>query len=259
MAAIFFDIDGTLWDMDNIIPESTKEALRLLKENGHQIFICSGRTRVFIQNEELLALGFDGILCGCGTHIEYHGEDILYKKLDADLLRRSVQMFYDYNMPMVLEGKDMLYMDADVIGKDRYGRYLLQAMGDYIEPIRDNQARWEVSKFSLLIEGTKYQEVVEALRDEYEFLIHGPIVMEVVPRGFSKATAIREICTKLGIDRADTYAFGDGANDLEMLDYVACGIAMGNAKEIAKEHADYVTDDLHAGGIFNACRHFGLI
>lgn len=259
MAAVFFDIDGTLWDMDNIIPDSTKEALRLLKENGHQIFICSGRTSVFIRDDELLAQGFDGILSGCGTCIEYHGEDYLYKELDKELLERSVQLFYDYDMPMVMEGRHTLFMDADVISRDEYGKYLLKLMKDHIQPIRDNQLNWEASKFSVLIRGTKYQEVVDALKDEYEFLVHGSIVMEAVPKGYSKATAIDVICRKLHIDRIDTYAFGDGVNDLEMLDYVGTGIAMGNGKDAAKQHADYVTDDLHKNGIYNACKHFRLI
>ncbi|MEI3339131.1 MAG: HAD hydrolase family protein [Eubacterium sp.] len=46
------------------------------------------------------------------------------------------------------------------------------------------------------------------------------------------------------MDRSDTYAFGDSANDMEMLKYVGCGIAMGNATPQVKEIADYVTDDL---------------
>ena len=77
MAAIFFDIDGTLWDRDNNIPQSTKEAIHQLQENGHQTFLCSGRTRVFINSEELLGMGFDGIVCGCGTFIEYKGKEML--------------------------------------------------------------------------------------------------------------------------------------------------------------------------------------
>ena len=39
MAAVFFDIDGTLWDKDNIIPESTKSGIQKLKENGHSVFL----------------------------------------------------------------------------------------------------------------------------------------------------------------------------------------------------------------------------
>ena len=58
--AVFFDIDGTLWDNKQQIPDSTRKALLQLKKNGHYLFICSGRTRVFIPDEALLPLGFDG-------------------------------------------------------------------------------------------------------------------------------------------------------------------------------------------------------
>ncbi len=259
MAAVFFDIDGTLWDRQNVIPESTKTAIRMLHENGHLVFICSGRTRVFIRDARLLSLGFDGILCGCGTHVEYRGEDLLYHRIEAELLEKSVQMFYDYDMPMVMEGRYLLYMDPEIISRDGYGRYLLEVMKDHTMPVRGNQKNWEVSKFSVLIGGTKYQEVIEKLSDDYEFLVHGDIVMEVVPKGYSKATAIAEICKKSGIDRKDTYAFGDSANDIDMLDFAGTGIAMGNGTDAAKEHADYVTDHLHDDGIYNALKHFSLI
>lgn len=259
MAAVFFDIDGTLWDRHNIIPESTKEAIRLLKENGHLTFICSGRTRIYITDENLLSLGFDGILCGCGTHIEYQGEDLLYYKIDDELMERSVQMFYDYNMPMVMEGKNLLYMDPEIISKDEYGAYLLKKLEGHTMPIRGNQKYWEVSKFTVLLENTKYEEVIEALSDEYEFLVHGGFVMEVVPKGFSKATAMAEICDRLGVNPQNTYAFGDSANDIEMLEFAGTGIAMGNGTDVAKEHADYVTDGLHEDGIYKALKHFALI
>lgn len=266
MAAVFFDIDGTLWGTDNRIPESTKTALRLLKQEGHQIFICSGRTRVFIPLKQLQPFGFDGILSGCGTHIEYHGEELLYKKLDDALVKRSVQIFQDYHMIMILEGKEKLYMDRERIGEERYQRFQSGFLAGKIEPVSfsvlrkpDPAAHPEVSKCSLLIEGTRYREVMEILKEDYSFLIHGPAVMEAVPKGYSKATAIHEICSRLGIAREDTYAFGDSVNDLEMLQYAGCGIAMGNAKPEVRSRADYVTQDYREDGIYHACRHFGLI
>lgn len=45
--------------------------------NGQLAFLCSGRTRAFIQDERLLALGFDGIVAGCGTWIEMDGKHFL--------------------------------------------------------------------------------------------------------------------------------------------------------------------------------------
>ena len=259
MALMFFDIDGTLWDRKNVIPESTKKALRLLKQNGHQIFLCSGRTRVFIRDEELLAQGFDGILSGCGTCIDYEGEEIFYKKLDPELMERSVEAFYEADIPALMEGRDWLYMDEDLISRDEYGKYLMQTMKEHIQPIRGNQKNWEASKFSLVIRNRDYETVMKKLQDDFDFLVHWTVVMEAVPKGCSKATAIAAVCEKLGADRRGTFAFGDSANDLAMLDFAGTGIVMGNGSDIAKAHADYITDDIHADGIYRACRHFGLI
>ena len=259
MAAIFFDIDGTLWDRENIIPQSTKDAIRKLRENGHLTFLCSGRTRVFINSEELLGMGFDGIVSGCGTLIEYEGENLLYKKIDDEMLKKSVQTFYRYEMPMVMEGRYMLYMDPEIISRDAYGRYLLDVMKDYTMPIRENEAHWEASKFSVLIHGTDYPAAMEELKDDFDFMVHGDVAMEVVPKGFSKASGIAHVCEKLGIDVKDTYAFGDSANDVDMLDFAGVGVAMGDGTDIAKAHADYVTTGLHEDGIYHALEHFGLI
>lgn len=259
MALIFFDIDGTLWDRANVIPESTKKALALLKQNGHQIFLCSGRTRVFIRGEELLAQGFDGILSGCGTCIDYHGEELFYKKLEPDLMKRSVEAFCDADISALMEGRDWLYMDQDLVHRDKYGSYLWQSMKDHIQPLRGNEKNWEASKYSLIIRERDYEKIIEMFQDDYEFMIHGTDAMEVVPRGYSKATAIAFLCERLGVDRSETFAFGDSANDLAMLDFVGTGIVMGNGTDVAKAHGDYITDDIHQDGIFNGCRHFGLI
>ena len=81
----------------------------------------------------------------------------------------------------------------------------------------------------------------------------------MIPAGFSKATAIRDICDHFGIDRANTYAFGDSMNDLDMIRYAAHGVAMGNADPRLKEAADYVTKDLSDHGIYHALHYFSLI
>ena len=54
-------------------------------------------------------------------------------------------------------------------------------------------------------------------------------------------------------------AFGDGGNDIQMLEYVALGIAMDNAGDKVKQVADYITDSVDDDGISNALKHFGLI
>ncbi len=61
------------------------------------------------------------------------------------------------------------------------------------------------------------------------------------------------------MDRSEIMAFGDGENDMDMLRFAGIGVAMGNASDMVKAAADYVTDTVDENGIENALRHFGLI
>lgn len=252
-------IDGTIWPASMIIPESTKEAIRKLKENGCYVFISSGRTRAFIQDPELLSLGFDGILSGCGTSVNFRGEELLYETLPCELVNDTLKVLKQYDMPVVLEGRTYQYVDAEDFQGDPFIDILRRDVGDKLLGITENHMNWEISKFSAVIKNDDFTKALEELSPWYDFLVHGKKVVEGVPKGFSKATGIQVICEKLGLPHENTYAFGDSVNDLDMLKYVAHGIAMGNGMPEAKAVADYVTDDIHADGIYNACKHFGLI
>ena len=74
-----------------------------------------------------------------------------------------------------------------------------------------------------------------------------------------KATAIEVILDKLGLKPENAVAFGDGLNDIEMLQTVGCGVAMGNAHEELKKHADYVAKPVYEDGVYHACKDLGLI
>lgn len=54
-------------------------------------------------------------------------------------------------------------------------------------------------------------------------------------------------------------SFGDGGNDSGMLAHAGIGVAMGNATDAVKQHADYVTSSVDEDGIANALRHFSII
>ena len=54
-------------------------------------------------------------------------------------------------------------------------------------------------------------------------------------------------------------AFGDGGNDISMLEYVGSGVAMGNANPPVKLIADFVTKDIDDDGIEYALKHFGVL
>ena len=88
---LFFDIDGTLWDYKNYIPDSTRLAIKKAQENGHHCFINTGRARAFVHNEDLLSIGFDGIGSSCGCMIEYKGETLFNRVIPKEDAIRNLE------------------------------------------------------------------------------------------------------------------------------------------------------------------------
>lgn len=257
--AVFFDIDGTLWDFHNVIPDSTVRAIRLLRENGHYAFICSGRARAYIQEPALLALGFDGIVAACGTYIEKDGELIYEHRIDEKLAVHTVETVRSYGFRPVLEGPEHLYLDLDEFEHEPYGQKLLSELGDRLAYISDHYGKWRINKLSCATDHADREGCFAALQEHYTYLIHNSAVAEFVPKGHTKATGMQRMCEALGIDRADTFAVGDSVNDLDMLAYAGHGIAMGDGTPEAKAAADYVTTALMDDGIYRALAHYGLI
>ena len=83
--------------------------------------------------------------------------------------------------------------------------------------------------------------------------------INVVDQNGGKAGGIAETCAKYGFGQKEIMAFGDGGNDIDMLEYAGIGVAMGNAGETAKVAADYVTTAVDDDGIYNALKHFEVI
>ena len=270
---LFFDIDGTLWDNHSRIPESTISAIRRARANGCLVFINSGRSRAYIRDKTLFGIGFDGVVSGDGTTVEFPAEDaqacsadyhqnriVLDQEHTPEEALRTVELLKKYRFFAILEGRDWLYIDLDEFGPDAYVNHVATDMGDHLLPITGCWNNWHFTKFSAdLRSAVNREEGLAKLAERYEVLQHTHDVFEFVPRGCSKATGIQAVCRLLGASPADTYAFGDSANDIPMLREAAHGIAMGNGTQEAKEAAEFVTASLEENGIELALRHYGLI
>ena len=257
--AVFFDIDGTLWDFYNHIPESTVTAIRKLRENGNYAFICSGRARAYIQHPDLFAIGFDGVVAGCGTHVELNGKRIYEKRIDRELAIHTVETVRSYGFRPILEGPEYLYMDDVDFGNELYGQKLKRELGERLLTIEGYYGNWEINKLSCATDHADREGCFAALEEYYTYLIHNSSVLDIVLNLHTKASGIGKMCEALGIDRADTFAVGDSVNDLAMLEYAGVGIAMGNGSTEAKAAADYVTADLQDDGIYRAMMNYKLI
>jgi hydroxymethylpyrimidine pyrophosphatase-like HAD family hydrolase len=72
--------------------------------------------------------------------------------------------------------------------------------------------------------------------------------LDLAPEGVSKASGLAEVADRLGIDRSDVLAIGDGRNDIEMLRWVGRGVAMGQAVDEVRAAADHVTATVNEDG-----------
>ena len=265
---LFFDIDGTLWDYKNYIPDSTKAAIQKARKNGHLCFINSGRSRAYIKSPELLGIGFDGILSANGCRIEYRDRVIrnhLIRPVDAVQTLHSV---YEHGLLPMLEGPNYVYINREDFIGDLFGEKVMEEMGDRLLSINDHWGSWEINKLSCGLPGRnpgkpfdprEIQKCYDELSALYDYILHGDFAVEMVPKGYGKGSGILKLCELTGTDVRDTFAFGDSANDREMMEKAGTAIAMGRSDEATKACAGFVTKNLEEDGIRFAMEHFGLI
>ena len=86
-----------------------------------------------------------------------------------------------------------------------------------------------------------------------------PLFADVNVAGISKATGLSVFADYYGIGMTEIMACGDGGNDIPMLKVAGIGVAMGNASEIVKASANFVTDTVENDGLCKALKHFGII
>ncbi|MCR5273124.1 MAG: Cof-type HAD-IIB family hydrolase [Lachnospiraceae bacterium] len=257
--AVFFDIDGTLWNSNFEIPKTVYTALDKLKKEGIYSFICTGRSRSNMWDGELLSLPFDGIVAGCGTYIEMDKKVIYEKRMEQDEIMQLRNCLKELDMPVLFEGKKYMYADMEEFSGDRYVEYIKNGAGNILLPIKGNENRYDINKMSAATKKHDISPLKKRFGDIVDIISHDAPVIEILPKGFSKASGIKHVCELLDIERKNTYAFGDSANDLEMLRYVGCGIAMGNGTDEVKDVADYITDEVERDGIYNGLYKLGLI
>lgn len=259
---VFFDIDGTLLTEDTYeVPESTKEALRLARENGHYVMVNTGRTYVAIDHM-IKELNFDGYVCGCGTNLYFQGKELLKSELSNQFCKELVEDLYKYKIDGILEGSKNLYYRKERLHKhvnDIFESHQVRDNGDhYVSDWDDENIVFD--KLALwYVEDSDFQSFKDKYKDKFDFIHRDVDFYELVPTGFSKATGMEFMINHLNMEHKYTIAIGDSSNDLAMLKYAHTSIAMGNATDKVKEESTFVTTDIHEDGIYNALKKAGLI
>lgn len=254
---IFFDIDGTLVSFNtHKVPQSAVDAIAKLRKKGVKLFIATGRHLKAINN--LGNLQFDGYITLNGSYCFAGKDEVIYKhsieKKDLESLLNYMDQYGEFPCIFVREHDMVINFINDRV------KEVLDLLDFPQPPLGSLKEALDKDVFQLIAFFEKDQE------DEVMQVLPGcdstrwsPLFTDVVPKGSSKRVGIDKVLEHYGETLDETMAFGDGGNDIRMLEHVGVGIAMGNAEDDVKQSADYVTDSVDDDGIAKALVHFGMI
>ena len=260
---LFFDIDGTLFDDSRQMPASVLPALRLAGENGHSLFVNTGRT-LCNMDRRLDCFPFDGWIMGCGVRILLHGQTLQKMEYDPESSLKMRDLFRSLRFPVVYECDTGMYFDPEGASHPAlpHFRRFSEEHGLY-RTVSESDPEFRLVKMFAFTEDPAlvrhFRQEAEKLGMPYNAIDRGNGGWELVPAGYSKATGIDVICREFGTSVENCFAFGDSGNDLPMLLHVKYSVAMGNAPEDVKARCFYVTDRPEDDGIAKALKHFGII
>ena len=270
---IFFDIDGTLIDITGIVSSNLMEALLKLKANGHEICLATGRSEDG-QITKFRKMNWDGYILGNGVYGEYKGDIVMHETMPDQDIEEFVKFTNAMSeMGIILEGNTGAYTtqagsQASYQAMKKAAYYREMSYDDFIayfQVVEDLQAIRDVNKI-MYFNGAKYAEAMMSKFDKYLDFLPNSITQslslddgEIMKKGITKAEGIKKLINYAGYEQKDVIAFGDGYNDIEMIEFAAIGVAMGNGVEQLKESADIVADRLENDGIVKILKQLKLI
>lgn len=271
---IFIDVDGTLVDYQNNLPESAVTAVRKARARGHRVYICTGRSKAEVY-PNIWDIGLDGMIGGNGSYVEDHGTVVMHQLITSAQAKHIVDWLHSRGLEFYLESNSGLY------ASEHFEEGGLKAIQEYSArkgrpsdiTIKDafpdmifgaDLYRDDLNKVSYVL--GSYQDFLDA-QVEFPDLENNTwggvgetaLFGDLGVKNITKSHAVHELLSYLGADVSDTIAFGDAKIDIPMLECCTIGVAMGSGGDEIKAMADYITDDVDKDGLYKAFEHFNLI
>lgn len=253
--AAFFDVDGTLLShRTKQVPPSAREALDALKTAGIRCVVSTGRMLREMYRLPIGDLTFDAYITMNGQLTLDGNQNPLYgMPLEGETKEFVLKLFREKKIPVILVEQERLYVNYEC-------QRVTQVQADIsskVPPVGEYCGA-EIYQACLYISGEE-ERILDPIRDGCEITRWHPGGVDVIAKGGGKRTAVSRYLEENGFSAEEIIAFGDGENDMGMLQLAAIGVAMGNAEDTVKAIADYVTDDIDEDGLANALKHFELI
>lgn len=240
--AIFFDIDGTLVALGATkMSQVMIDTLNQLRKQGILLFIATGR-QAYLLDVVTKDFQFDGYITLNGSLCYDKNFNCFYENpINQDDQKIMKQLFNNNCYSLVI-----------VEQNDSYINYLNDLAKQTYDLLHIKVPRFDLNHgndiFQLIAYADeKTEQELMTLLPNSKAARWNALGIDILPKSGGKLVGIAETLKHFNIDLKDTMAFGDGQNDIDMLEYVACGVAMENAhpnvKAIANDLCGHVNDD----------------
>lgn len=260
--AVFFDVDGTLLSFKTkAMPESARRALTELRARGIKVFVASGRHPGDIF--PVMDFEFDGYVALNGGWCMVGREEVVFRR---EIPQEDVERLIEWQrgperFACILVGERNLCLNFE---NERVRKVRKLVETERKAPVVSFEewaavAREGVLQLLAFFGSADEPRLMREVFPNCAAMRWTQIFADIVPAGVNKREGIDRLLSRFGIEPGEVMAFGDGGNDIPMLEHVGLGVAMGNADEAVKRSADYVTTSVDDRGIERALRHFKLI
>jgi len=237
--AIFIDIDGTLRNNKREVTKRTIETIKKVTEKGILVILCSGRPRKYTEDVSKECFASKYIITSNGANIyDYEENKVMYSKVMSKQACREL-----YEIAQQVDARILMHagenVETSISGNDVVQCTIVDTDFEKIKALGPKIKE---------IKGIEIKNQHKSLTDNHTSK-EGNIYYDIADAEVSKGTAIEKFCELLNINLEDAVAIGDSYNDISMFKVVGCSVAMGNATNKVKQHADKVTVSNEEDGV----------
>ena len=252
---VFYDIDGTLVDpRTRCISEKTVQTIQALRQKGVLQCIVTGRPCASLP--DFGDLRFDAMATFNGSFCYTDDKTIYSNPIDPADVQVLLKNAATLGRPVSVAVKDRLAAngwDQDLADYYRLAKLELTVAEDFEAVCRE-----DIYQIMLGCRASDHPAIIRGTSG-VQLAISWDRAVDVIPKTGGKGRAIREILSHFQLDPSQALAFGDGQNDMEVLQTVGTGVAMGNADPLLKAVADEICGPVSEDGIYHYCVSRGLV